>query len=123
LNLSDLRQLIRPQADAFRAERFSEPGELFTSDLSGQLAARAVAHVDHVTHFEEIVATFAAVENISIETELLTIAKDATSEPTWKDNELAARFVEFHKLFPLRLITSKENLSRPRWKQNNPFAQ
>lgn len=79
---------------------------------------RADAHVDHVTHFEEIVARFAAIEGISIEAELLTIAKDATSEPTWKDNKFAARFVEFHRPFPLRLITSKENLNRPRWSPN-----
>lgn len=111
LNREDLRKLIRPQIRDFKSRRLAASGAVFISDFSGVSAPVADAHVDHVTPFDEIVARFAEREGINIETELLTKASDATSEPTWKDNALAARFAEFHAQFELRLVTARENLS------------
>lgn len=111
LNHEDLRKLVRPQIRDFKARRLAACRDVFISDLSGISAPVADAHVDHVIPFDEIVASFAEREGISVETELLTVARDASSEPTWKNETLAAEFVRFHAEFELRLVTAWENLS------------
>jgi hypothetical protein len=112
LNHDSLRRVIRSQVENYKRAKLAEhSGEIFVSELSGERFPIGVAHVDHVTPFDEIVALFAVQERIEIAAELLTVACDAKSEPTWKDPALAARFAAFHANFPLRIVSARENLS------------
>lgn len=119
LNHGSLRRAIRSQVEDYRRVKLAEHGgEFFVSELSGETFPAAVAHVDHVTSFEEIVARFAAREGFAIQDELLTVACDAKSEPTWKEPALARRFADFHAGFQLRLVSARENLSTLRRKSD-----
>jgi hypothetical protein len=117
LNRQSFRALIRPQIYAFKDRRLAECGDWFESDYSGESHHISDAHIDHEIEFEEIVRRFADQEGIDIDAELLTVACDARSEPTWKDANLAERFKAFHRSFPLRLVSKNENLSELRRKK------
>ena len=112
LNCDSLRRVIRSQVESYKQAKLAENGgQHFVSEFSGETFAASKAHVDHVTPFATIVAQFAAQEGIEIKSELLTVACDAKSEPTWKEPALARRFAEFHADFPLRIVSAHENLS------------
>ena len=111
LNRQSFRELVRDQVYAFREQRLAQCEHLFVSDYSGLEFGIAEAHVDHVTEFEEIATQFARAEDIDLENELLTTACDAKSQPQWKDESLATRFLEHHLRFPLRIVSKRENLS------------
>jgi len=112
LNRRSLRMLVRPVVEAFRLQRLASCGVEFISDYSGSAFPIDAAVADHhpVT-FEEIVMRFASKEGVDIDVELLTRSVDCSSEPAWCDPELPKRFLDFHSVFGLRLVHSRENLS------------
>ena len=114
LNLIDLRKLVQPQIYAFRDKALVGSGEFITCAITSEPLRTVEAEVDHVIPFEEIVVRFAECEGINLETELLTVSCDGRSTPTWRDDALAARFLEFHLPFPLRLTSKDANLRRKR---------
>lgn len=111
LNRQSLRALIRPQIYEFRDRRLPIGSVTFVSDYSGETFPAEAAHVDHEVAFEEIVIQFGKLEGLDIENEMLTVTCDARSEPTWKDDAVAARFLAFHATLSLRLVSRGENLS------------
>jgi Protein of unknown function (DUF3223) len=111
LNRQSFRAIIRPQIYAFKDMRLAGCTDTFVSEYSGETFPISQAHVDHEIEFEEIVKRFATAEGIDLEAELLTVSCDARSEPKWRDESLAARFLEFHPKFRLRLVSKRENLS------------
>lgn len=114
LNRQSLRALVRGQISTFREQRLAECDGTFISDYSGKEFPIAEAHVDHEITFEEIVIRFGEREGLNVEGEMLTVTCDERSEPTWKDQGVAERFLVFHSEFPLRLVSKQENLSELR---------
>jgi hypothetical protein len=110
LNRQSFRQLIRPAIEEFRRRRIGHC-LTFVSDFSGKTFSVSEAHVDHEVPFDDIIATFAKAEEISVETELLTKSCDASSIPVWIEPKLAQRFIRHHAKYPLRLVQRRENLS------------
>ena len=114
LNLIDLRKLVQSQIYTFRDKAVAGSGEFITCAITGEPLRTQQAEVDHVIPFEEISVQFAEREGINLEIELLTVSCDGRSIPSWKDDALAARFLEFHLPFPLRLTSKDANLRRKR---------
>jgi hypothetical protein len=110
LNRQSFRQVIRPVIDAFRQRRIGN-ATTFVSDVSGKRFSIMEAHVDHEIPFDDIIASFANAEDISVETQLLTMSRDACSVPVWIDAKLPRRFLKRHAQYPLRLVHRRENLS------------
>jgi hypothetical protein len=111
LNRSALRAAIRPEIDAFRAQRLATAGTHFKSEFSGKIFPVAFAEVDHVPPFFEIVNSFFEPMGINVENFMLTLPIDAQSEPVWRDSALIASFREFHRGCTLRLVHRQENQS------------
>lgn len=111
LNRKALRAAVHPEISAFRNRRIADSASHFVSDFSGKPFPVEEAEVDHVTPFDEILGQFFGARGIDIETDMLTQAVDARSEPVWRDEALIAAFREFHRLFPLRLVHERENQS------------
>jgi len=122
LNRQSFRAIVRGQIYAFKDKRLVGCREMFASDYSGKTFPISEAHVDHEIEFEEILTRFAAAERIDLEVELLTVSCDAKSEPTWKEEGLASRFLSFHERFPLRLVSKRENLSELRRKKEDVIS-
>lgn len=110
LNRQSFRQIIRPVIEDFKRARIGN-SPTFASDFSGTTFWVSVAHVDHEVPFDGIIAKFAALEDFSLETRLLTVSQDACSVPVWLDRALPGRFLNHHARYPLRLVHKLENLS------------
>lgn len=111
LNRLSLRMAIKPQTDAYKIKALAECAGTFVSEYSGATFPINEAVVDHVTDFENIVQEFFGSKGIDIECALLTMSKDQTSEPVWRNTSLLTEFLAYHQKFPLRLVQWRENLS------------
>ncbi len=110
LNRQSFRQVVRPVIDKFRQRRIGN-SLTFLSEFSQKTFPVSEAHVDHEVPFDDIIASFARAEDISVETQLLTKSRDACSVPVWLDAKLPMRFLNHHAKYPLRLVHRRENLS------------
>lgn len=110
LNRQSVRQIVRPDIEDFKRKRIGESAT-FVSDFSGATFSACAAHADHEVTFDDIIAEFATSEGLSIETQLLTVSRDACSVPIWLDPDLPKRFLEHHAKYRLRLVHQRENLS------------
>jgi hypothetical protein len=103
-----------PTNPRFQMRSHPRRRRILYSDYSKRTFPVTEAQVDHEIEFEEILRRFAEAERIDLNAQLLTIACDARSEPEWIDPMFAARFLDFHETFPLRLVSIQENLSELR---------
>lgn len=110
LNLQSLRQAVESFVEDFKVRRIGR-AKFFISDYSGMEFAVTEAHVDHEIPFELIADKFFQDEGLSLDNGLLTISSDSKSKPTWINQALIQRFVDYHSGFPLRLVSARENLS------------
>ena len=110
LNLQSLRQAVESFVEDFKVHRIGT-AKFFISDYSGLEFALTEAHVDHEIPFELIADKFFQDAGFSLDDGLLTKSSDSTSKPTWINQPLIVRFVDYHSGFPLRLVSARENLS------------
>lgn len=109
LNCNSLRQLVRPQVQAFKHAHLTGP--TFISAWSGREFPAPEAVVDHDPTFRHVVLAFFSGRPENPEVELLTKGCDNSSEPIWKDPALAEAFLQHHSKTGLRLVAARENLS------------
>ena len=112
LNRASLRELVRPQIEAYRLKRLAATDQvLFTSDFSGRTFPVEEAAIDHHPPFDQQIERFFSNREEDPRSEMLTVPTDSSSLPVWRSPALANDFLAYHSECPLRLVHSRENLS------------
>lgn len=117
-----MRREVRDQVDAVRDAFFAEHGEhggpsaLSTTTTSATLVTRSNCHVDHYApDFVVLARDFLASRNLTVDQVAVDGAGRASFERSLRDATLAAAWRAYHEEHArLRVVTRRENLTRPR---------
>lgn len=110
---SALRQVIKPQIDAFRERAFSDSGTL-VCPLTGELITAKTCHIDHeAPTFEKLVQVYIRLHNLTDLASLMKLHKDNQTMGELNDPVLAEDFYHYHRQNArLRATSPKGNLTR-----------
>lgn len=108
MNEQCMRKMVLYQIDAYKS-RFNG-GKHFISEYSGNKFPIYDMHCDHIIPFKYIVKKFCKIHNIDLSGNIME-TKDNGSFSKFSDKELIEKWRGFHSNFPLRVVSSNENLS------------
>lgn len=109
VNKESFRKIIKYQIDAYKS-RFNG-GKTFRSEYSGDIFPYFQMHVDHVIPFDVIVRRFCELSGLDLSSEVLAKSADNNLTCELVDAGMTEQWRRFHKLFPIRVVSSFENLS------------